>query len=462
MTCESSASATAARRNLIAESTKPQSTASRIAFLKKRVEAATEAGSPTQQVPFRDGQIHPPRIKVPADFPRYRLQSGRTHRKQAEYIEQHSLPADFFADPESDEAQHAQHQILVGLIDEEGLREDLLEREQLFPLVLTKDGYIVDGNRRTAALREKGEEQLEAAVLPDDAEATDLYETELELQMARETKAEYSWIDEALHVRYGIDMLSESIEKIAKRMRMSKAEVSGLLGRLGLVDLYLDWLGHPGAYHRVGGDQTLDEQSFKEIYLREQRQRFQQLPALHKRAVLAACFAVIRAGFGYKDVRGVADHSIQRLADVAVRVRDDDELPDTLRERFDEPIASPTPETQDDGGPPDLLDELADAAGPETVPEGAEILNVVGDANTAAVVGPVLSEVAKDLTERESERDQRAMALNNLRRALKLLRDVTVDSRTTQRDEVARTLAELIEESDRLEKQIEAASQGEE
>jgi hypothetical protein len=446
----------------MAESTKPQSAASRIAFLKKRVEAAKKDGAATQQIPFRDDQIHPPRIKIPADFPRYRLQSGRTHRRQAEYIETHDLPPDFFTDPESEEAQSAQHKILLGLIDEEGLRKDLLEREQLFPLVLTKDGYVVDGNRRTAALRDKGAEQLEAVVLPDDADAVDLYETELELQMARETKAKYSWIDEALHVRYGIDMLGESIEKIAKRMRMSKDDVNELLGRLELIDVYLEWLRHPGRYHRVGGDQTLDEQSFKEIYLREQRQRFQQLPALHKRAVLEACFAVIRAGGGYKDIRGVADHTIQRLADVAVRVRDSDELPEDLRERFDEPVAAPDPEGHEDGHAPSVLDELAEAAGTEAVPDGAEILNLVGDADNAAAVGAILSEVAKDLTELESERDKRALPLKNVRRALKLLRDVIVDRRTAQRDEIARSLAELIEEAERLEKQLEAASQGDE
>ncbi|HET8814512.1 MAG TPA: hypothetical protein VFM51_06115 [Solirubrobacterales bacterium] len=445
----------------MAESTKPLSEASRIALLKKRVEAARKEGAPTQQVPFRDDQVHLPRIKIPADFPRYRLQSGRTHRKQAEYIEQHDLSSDFFADPESEEAQLAQHQILLSVIDEEGLRADLAERAQLFPLVLTKDGYIVDGNRRTAALRHKGEEQLDAVVLPDDADAVDLYETELELQMARETKADYSWIDEALHVRYGIDELDEPIEKIAKRMRMSKDDVNELLARIELVDLYLDWLGHPDSYHLVGRDQTLDEQSFREIYLRERRQRFQQLPTLHKRAVLEACFAVIRAGGGYKDIRGVADHSIQRLADVTVRVRDADELPDDLRDRFDEPVAV-APEVGGDGQGQDLLGELADAAGVETVPEGAEILNVIGNADNASVIGPILSDVAADLTDRESERDKRALPLKNVRRALKLLRDVTVDSSTVKRGEIARTLAELIEETERLEKQVEAASQGNE
>jgi hypothetical protein len=446
------------RQLRVAESVKPKSEASRIAFLAKRVAAAKAEGAPTQQVPFRDGQIHLHRIKVPAEFPRYRLQSGRTHRKQAQYLEAHDLPGDYFEDPESEEAQRAQHEILLELIDDAGLRQDLLDREQLFPLVLTKDGYIVDGNRRTAALRAKGEEHLEAVVLPEDADAADLYETELELQMARETKADYSWIDEALHVRYGIDSLGESPDSIARRMRMSKTDVNGLLARLDLVDLYLDWLGHPGAYHRVGTDRTLDEQSFIELYIREQRQRFQQLSAVHKQAVLQASFAVINQGGGYKDIRAVADHTIQRLADVTVRLRDAEELPDELRKRLDEPVELP-PEEEDAGG--NLLDELADAAGTEAVPEGAEIINVVGDAANAGEVAPVLVEVVNDLTELESERDRRGQPLKKVRRALALLREVAIEPGTPQLEEIARTLGELNDEAERLARQIEKTSSSE-
>ncbi len=46
-----------------------------------------DEGAPTQQVPLRDARSIWPRIRIPADFPRYRLQSGRIHRKQAADIE---------------------------------------------------------------------------------------------------------------------------------------------------------------------------------------------------------------------------------------------------------------------------------------------------------------------------------------------------------------------------------------
>ena len=435
----------------MAEAAIPQTSASRIAFLKKRVAAAEEARAPTAQVPFRGEQLHLPRIRVPAEFPRYRLQSGRTHRAQAEYLEQHGLSTDFFEDPESEEVQSAQHEILLAMIDQEGLRKDLLEREQLLPLVLTKDGFIVDGNRRTAALRAKGEEQLVAVVLPADAEAQDIYETELELQMARETKARYTWIDQALHVRYGIDALGESVDAVAARMRMGPDEITDLLGRLDLVDVYLDWLGHPGAYHRVGRDRTLDEQSFIELYAREQRPRFQQLAPVHQQAVSQACFAVIRHGGGYKDVRMVADHTINRLAAVTERVRDAEALPEELRDRLDAPVVVEGP----GDAPPSLLDELADAGGGETIPEGAELVNLLAEAPAQPEVATVLIEVATDLTELENEKGRQGQPLRKVRRALTVLREVELDESTPDRPEIARTLAEVIGEAERLAEQIE-------
>ncbi len=130
--------------------------ASRIAILKERAEAAERDGQRrTFDVPFRGKPLALARIRIETDFPLYRIQSGRTHRAQAAYLDTHrQLPKDFFSDPEDPKVQRAQHEILLGMIHEKGLSTDLGQRGQLAPLVLTKDGYVVDGNRRLAALRE--------------------------------------------------------------------------------------------------------------------------------------------------------------------------------------------------------------------------------------------------------------------------------------------------------------------
>ncbi len=182
---------------------KPKQPASRIAILKERIEEVERKNGATFDVPFRGRLVSLRRIQVEIDFPLYRIQSGRTHRAQAAYSDRHSsLPKDFFSDPEDPNVQRAQHEILVGMIDERDLANDLRDRGQLAPIVLTKDGFVVDGNRRLAALRGRKEEYVDAVVLPSDAQSNEIYETEIELQMQRETKAPYNWIDQALHIEY--------------------------------------------------------------------------------------------------------------------------------------------------------------------------------------------------------------------------------------------------------------------
>lgn len=429
----------------------PEVKPSRIAFLKERVDAARETRDvATFAVPFRQTQSDLVKIEVPIDFPLYRLQSGRTHRAQADYIERHGLPANFFDDPESDEAQAAQHEILLQMIDEEGLAQDLV-KGQKNPLVLTYDGFIVDGNRRTAALRDEGKvENPIAVVLPRDATASEIYETELELQMARQTKADYNWIDEALHVRYGIEQLydrrspDEAIHAIASRMNRPDAEVKEIIGRLNLVDLYLDWLGQPGKYHRIGAErQSPAEQAFKELFIRESAQALKALPEQQRRAIRHACFTVIRQEGGYQDIRNVANALRTRPQDVVERVRE--ELPVELKERLDEP----PPEEVAPAEPRGLLDELAGAEETGAAP-GAELLNVVDEPTHAAQVAPVIIEVAQDIAEEAKETRRHGEPAKKVERALKLLQDVSLVPETERLGDIARALHKISAEIDRL------------
>ena len=159
----------------------PEDKESRIAFLRKKIEdVARDRQHSTFDVPFRGKPATLTRIEIKTDFPLYRVQSGRTHSAQAAYLDRHSeLPQDFFADPEDPGVQMAQHELLLELITDQGLDRDLRNRGQWNPLVLTHDGYVVDGNRRLCALREEGTEYVRAVVLPEDADAAELYETEV-------------------------------------------------------------------------------------------------------------------------------------------------------------------------------------------------------------------------------------------------------------------------------------------
>jgi hypothetical protein len=432
-----------------------ESQPSRAAFLAERVEAAT--GRPTFQVPFRQRQEDLVKIDVPIQFPLYNLRSGRTHRAQAQYVERHDLPADFFADPESPESQAAQHHILLELINEADLAEDLATRKQQNPVVLTYDGFVVDGNRRTAALRDEGEaENLIAVVLPRDATAPEVFETELELQMARQTKAKYNWIDEALHVYWGVHDLGEPIHAIAQRMNQKDKEIEEMLGRLTLVDLYLEWLGAPSKYHRVSADGSgAAEQSFIELYQRESRAQHRNLPELQRRAIRHACFSAVQQGGGYMDVRRIADSIRTRPAEVVRRVKD--ALPEDLRERLDQPIED-APATTSTGNP--ILDQLAEAED-ETAPAGAELLNVVDEPADAPVVAPIIMQVAEDLADEAREKSQHLDALRKVERALRTLNDVEIDDQTESAREVAKALGQVIERAEQLATELESLGHAE-
>jgi hypothetical protein len=426
----------------------PDSPASRTAFLRERIEVAV--GGPTAPVPFRQGQIDQVQIQVPIDFPLYRLQSGRTHRAQTRYIEENDVADDFFSDPESEEVQAVQHALLLEMIDEAGLREDLSMREQRTPIILTADGFIVDGNRRTAALRDRGDvENLTAVVLPEDADANDYYQTELELQMAAQTKADYNWIDEAVHVRMGHDDLGEDIAAIARRMNRKESDIETILRELDLVDLYLDWLGEPAMYHRVPvSGRDAGEQAFTELELRERRPRFDGLTIDQQRAVRNACFVAIHERQGYEVVRAVFDNLVERPQEVIDRLKP--ELPENLGNLLEEPEPiDGTTETSDD-----LLGELAEAEGDYSAP-GSVLLRVVGSPDHSEDVAPAIKQVLDDLAELDSEQREQTAALRKVQRARRSLEGVELNDDTPDLAAISQELAAVIECAEALAAQIE-------
>ena len=96
-------------------------------------------------------------IRVSIWLPVYRLANGRTKTYQLQYLADHpDLPADFFtADNESVDAQIAQDEILMKLVDEEDLRSAFKNPavQQTEPIICTSSGVVVNGNRRLCAWR---------------------------------------------------------------------------------------------------------------------------------------------------------------------------------------------------------------------------------------------------------------------------------------------------------------------
>lgn len=426
---------------------KPKQPASRIATLKERVEVAEQEKGPTSDVPFRGKPLSLRRIRVETDFPLYRIQSGRTRRAQTAYLDHHShLPKDFFSDPEDPKVQKAQHEILLSMIDEKDLATDLRQRGQIAPLVLTKDGYVVDGNRRLAALRERNEQYADAVVLPPDAQSQEIYETEIELQMQRETKAPYNWIDQALHIEYGITELNEKIEQVARRMRLSKDDISRELEKLALVKQYLVWLKEEGKYHKVpsaGGGHM--EQAFEEMAQRFSGTLLKRKKEPERRAIRDGCFHAIKQEAGYQQIRNIIKHFSQNAPKISQKLLERKPARKVAHE------TKPTGKPEHTEGRKDPLRSLAKVA-PSTVNASVEhLIEAVNDADAAPTILEIVEEVEAE--ERESKRQQQP--LQRIQHAISDLKQINFGDEPDDLDSIAKALARLSEELDRLTKQVE-------
>ena len=424
--------------------TKPKQKVSRVAILRERIEQAERDKGPTFDVPFRGKSIPLRRVRIETDFALYRIQSGRTHRAQSEYLERHKhLDRHFFDDPEDPQVQRAQHEILLVLISERELDTDLRDRGQLAPLVLTYDGYVVDGNRRLAALRQDREQYAEAVVLPEDAQAHEIYETEIELQMQRETKAPYDWVDQAVHIEYGLKSLGERPEVLAKRMRMSKDAVLAELQKLELVRMYLGWLGYDGQIHKVpttGSSQM--EQAFEDMTQRFTSAAFKRKPEPQRRMIREMCFISIKRGAGYKEIRSLIKQLSQHSEVVSQRLQERTAKEPGEPNRHDGPQQRHTPSRHDD----DPLRDFALTA--PTTPDHhiQDLLHATKHDEAASSVLDIVEELEAE--DRESKKQQQP--LQRVETALSSLKQVVLDEHTEGLDAIAKALGRVSQQVEKL------------
>lgn len=220
----------------------------------------------TFPVPFQgrmqDFAIH----NIPLDFPLYRLENGRTTDRQAEFLAKHQdLENDFFrSDTERADAQQAQHDILCKLAAErKNLYREFEKEPQTEPVILSHNGYIVNGNRRVATWRDlyskdpKRYERfvsLEAVVLPF-CDEKDLDRLEADLQLKEDLKAVYSWTAKALMIREKQESNRYKEAELSAMYEMKKKEMAELLDCLDYADSYLESRGERKRYSLVDQNQ---------------------------------------------------------------------------------------------------------------------------------------------------------------------------------------------------------------
>jgi hypothetical protein len=165
--------------------------------------AAVEAAKSMQEtvtVEWRGTQIHVPVISMPVGLLHY---NPGTHRLRAQITTNAKLERDVQDNPYGMSAQNYLHQLLMGDPAEPSktdptflaLKEDLRDHGQRDPGIITRTGVLINGNTRRAALKELGNPDMRVGVLPSDAGLEDLQSIELSLQLRKDHKREYSFMN---------------------------------------------------------------------------------------------------------------------------------------------------------------------------------------------------------------------------------------------------------------------------
>jgi hypothetical protein len=207
-------------------------------------------------------------VELGVDWVRFSTLNHRTRAEQRAEIARTENPSLFSADPFGTEAQAAQYEILRSQDGFGDLKLDLMTRSQQEPAIVTADGVLINGNRRAAALRSLyiDDDQIGAAyirclVLPSDATGPELVDLETELQIARDFKQEYGWINEALLIEELFERENRDFSRVASRMHRDPASVRSLYEKLQQVHQLVDISG--GARHHI--DFNANESAFDEL-----------------------------------------------------------------------------------------------------------------------------------------------------------------------------------------------------
>ena len=187
-------------------------------------------------------------------------------------MKEHGLPTTYFElGQENIEVQKIQHDILLKLSkDSKGPIYQELQRirMQTQNIIITSDGIVVNGNRRLASMRNlffsdpnlyKEFAYVNAIVLPAEATEEQIELLETELQLAPETKLEYSWIDKLLKLYKQYYILKIDKNLLMDRYRFKREEELNFeLQKLGLVNEYLDnYLRQSTFYKEVSKSEQL-------------------------------------------------------------------------------------------------------------------------------------------------------------------------------------------------------------
>ena len=161
---------------------------------------SSEGAQETATIDWRGKLLSIPVIAMPVALLSY---NPGTHRVRAQRSTDSTLEREIETNPYGEKAQNYLQQLLKGdptdpaKIDPSftALKDDLQSHGQSEPGIITRAGMLVNGNTRQAALKELGQKNIRVGVLPPDAGLEDIQSIELALQLRKDHKRDYSFMN---------------------------------------------------------------------------------------------------------------------------------------------------------------------------------------------------------------------------------------------------------------------------
>lgn len=372
-------------------------------------------------------------VQIDSEFLMFRIENSRTVIQQLAYIRKNNLPKDFFSDPESPRVQEAQENILIEMVKGKGkdLLEDLRTRRQDDACIITYDGYIVNGNRRVAALKLLGERYINCAVLPEDTSPKDIYLLEQQLQISEDFREDYHWINELRNIKKGEEdsKLKITEMELVANLRLDPSELKIKLRILDLIDAFLNWKKKPGEYDYPKLDDT--EEIFRQL---EKATKKYAKEDAKRESLQNAVFTLIEERPSKGRLYGYVMDLIRTFDQVFEQTQAF--LQGTNQGTKSNPSSTP-----------DQLDELLNV--------NRELENPLFDnPETASTDSRNLVDIILDVKEANKEkRDAEAVYLS-VRSALRELQGLTIDNDTTKLIGIKNNLEQIINTSQRLLKEL--------
>ena len=361
-------------------------------------------------------------FSVMNDVPLYRVENNRI-ASEIDALRRDSKNAQILEDPFDEAAQKLIEGELLKLVAKANL-ERLIKASgvQEEPLLLTRDGVVVNGNRRLAILRRHniGKGYVDVCLLPDGVSQDDIRLIEFRLQMDDPGKADYSWVNQLIAIRRATDA-GIDIEKIRASMpSLSNADFNKLTDSLGVIDMFLDRRGTPGDYSAIGDNKFFFDELSKAV--KKQKKFPDKVDTLLWTAV------------SYYDDQPddpSEDRSYLKFKKAANQVL-----------RIQKHFGSSTPDTPNSDDPDDPLAGIAPAASVyKTLPTGADISEKIHQV--------VLSGEDSDARSKNA-----AQLHSDLEQMSRKLLSAEVGSRTSNLTGILKQIEVIIKEIERLKKSV--------